>query len=282
MENQLIQERHGKLLVIKINNPKKKNALNKQTYQELAQILNTAGTDDSISIVALTGSGGVGSFYTSGNDVTQGLQGLTGDMEEYMQSSKQNIYNFVKAFVDFPKLLIAVINGPCLGIGMTTAALCDVVYASDTVSLLYKSIKNKFYLRLLPTQAYFHTPFTKLGLCPEGCSSYTFPKIFGPSKATEILLLNGNLSAEEALQYKFVSEIFHGNQELESKIWPKIKEFSKLLPGSLAAGKKVIRDAERSELLKALELECDVLYERWQSPEFFQAIQDFATRKSKL
>lgn len=94
--------------------------------------------------------------------------------------------------------------------------------------------------------------------------------------------MNENLSAEEALRYKFVSEIFHGNQELETKIWPRIIEYSKLLPGSLAAGKKVIRDAERSQLLQALELECDVLYERWQSPEFFEAIQNFATRKSKL
>lgn len=130
----LIQERHGKLLVIKINNPKKKNALNRQTYLELAHILNTAGTDDSISIVALTGNGGVGSFYTSGNDITQGANGIAGDFEAYMKSSKENIRNFVKAFIDFPKVLIAVINGPCLGIGMTTAALCDVVYASDTVS----------------------------------------------------------------------------------------------------------------------------------------------------
>lgn len=130
----LIQERRGKLLVIKINNPKKKNALSRQTYLELAYILNTSGKDDSISVVALTGNGGVGSFYTSGNDITQGAEAIAGDFEAYMKSSKENIYNFVKAFVDFPKVLIAVVNGPCLGIGMTTAALCDVVYASDTVS----------------------------------------------------------------------------------------------------------------------------------------------------
>lgn len=133
MESQLIQERHGKLLVIKINNPRKKNALNRQTYQELAYILNSAGKDDSISVVALTGNGGVGSFYTSGNDVTAAAN-IGNDFEAYMLQTKQNIYNFVRAFVDFPKVLIAVINGPCLGIGMTTAALCDVVYASDTVS----------------------------------------------------------------------------------------------------------------------------------------------------
>lgn len=109
-----------------------------------------------------------------------------------------------------------------------------------------------------------------------------FPKIFGPSKANEVLLFNKILTAHEALQYKFVAEIFNGNQELESKIWPKIKEYSQLPPGSLLAGKKVMRDAERQHLLQALKLECDTLYERWQSPEFFEAIQRFANRKSKL
>lgn len=79
-----------------------------------------------------------------------------------------------------------------------------------------------------------------------------------------------------------MSEIFHGNAELENQIWPKIIEFSNLYPGSLETGKKLIRDADRQQLLKALDDECDALYERWQSPEFFEAIQSFASRKSKL
>lgn len=90
------------------------------------------------------------------------------------------------------------------------------------------------------------------------------------------------MSVQEALQYKFVSELFHGNQELETKIWPRIIEFSKLPPGSLAAGKKLIRDADKLQLLQALKLECETLYERWQTSEFFEAIQNFANRKSKL
>lgn len=126
--NYLFQERHGKVLVVKVNNINKKNAWNREIYFELSQILNTAGTDDSISIVVLTGKGGVGSFYTSGNDLNQGAEAFS-DLETY----KETIYNFIKAFIDFPKILIAIINGPALGIGMTTAALCDVVYASDTV-----------------------------------------------------------------------------------------------------------------------------------------------------
>ncbi len=68
-----------------------------------------------------------------------------------------------EAYLGFPKPLIAAVNGPAVGMGVTTASLTDMVVASPSAS--------------------FHTPFAALGLPAEGCSSYNFPRLLGQANA---------------------------------------------------------------------------------------------------
>ena len=72
----------------------------------------------------------------------------------------------MNTFIHFKKPLIALVNGPCLGIMLTTLALFDLVFASD--------------------KATFAAPFTELALSPEGCSSFTFPRLMGQQKVMRV------------------------------------------------------------------------------------------------
>ncbi|KAJ1200769.1 hypothetical protein NDU88_004590, partial [Pleurodeles waltl] len=94
--------------------------------RELMQALEEAGRDDS-AITVLTGSG---DYFSSGNDLVSMLKFLAKGPEQRMVLFEDSI-KFVNVFVDFPKPLIAVVNGPAVGISVTILGLFDVVYASE-------------------------------------------------------------------------------------------------------------------------------------------------------
>lgn len=108
-----------------------------------------------------------------------------------------------------------------------------------------------------------------------------FPYILGRSKASETLLLGEPLTAAEAYQFNFVSRTFK-IEELDSVIWPKLQKYSELPSNALTQGKRLIKEGIVDNLLKANDSECQQLLQSFQHPEFFQAIMDFAQRKSKL
>lgn len=253
----LIIEQIGTVRRITINNPRKKNALNLQAYQDMAEQLNAADRDESVTVVVLMG---VGDFYSSGNDIS-GLLTNNQSIEDRLTTSNEKLYNMVKAFYSFSKLLIGVINGPAIGIAATTVILCDILYMEDT--------------------AYFYTPFSALGLCAEGCSSYTFPKLMGRSKASEMLLLNHRMSAQEALQFNVVAELFKMH-EFESKLWPRILQYGDLPIGSIKASKQLMKRFELEKLEQANRNEIETLTKRWATEEAMQAVMNFMTRKSKM
>uniref|UniRef100_A0A336M0Y5 CSON009794 protein n=1 Tax=Culicoides sonorensis TaxID=179676 RepID=A0A336M0Y5_CULSO len=246
--------------VITFNNPKKRNAISKDDYKKIADELNKAATDDSIKVVVLTGAG---NFYSSGNDLSALMKesSSTDNVETLLKDAIFDCMgNMTRAFYNFPKILIAVVNGPAIGITATTVALCDVIYCSKS--------------------AYFYTPFTKLGLCCEGCSSYTFPRILGNSKANEMLLLNHKMTADEALQFNFVSKVYEPAES--EKVWKEIEKLAELPLQSIITTKKLIKKYDLKILEEVNQMEATELCERFMSEEAIAAIINFNSRKSKL
>ncbi|XP_049862521.1 enoyl-CoA delta isomerase 2-like isoform X3 [Schistocerca gregaria] len=182
-ENLDVTQRKG-LLIITINRPNKKNAFSRKMYEGVTQILNDAAHNDEVSIVAFTGAG---DYYSSGNDLS-GYSDYEGASTGFNAKTTDTVKNMVTAFIDFPKILVAVVNGPAIGIAVTKLGLCDIVFASE--------------------KATFRTPFTILGLCAEGCSTYTFPRIMGTSKS---------LMANKKLMRKWDQDALHRANELESQ-----------------------------------------------------------------
>ncbi|XP_041488896.1 enoyl-CoA delta isomerase 2-like [Microtus oregoni] len=243
---------------IMFNRPSKKNAITLEMYQDIILALKNASTDNS----AITVFTGAGDYYCSGNDLTNfsGV-GVPGGMEEVANKGPKSLREFVNSFIDFPKPLVAVINGPAIGISVALLGLFDAIYASD--------------------MATFHTPFTSLGQCPEACSSYTFPKIMGSAKAAEMLLFGKKLTAREACAQGLVTEVFP-DSTFEKEIWTRLKAYAKLPQNSLRISKQLIRKDEKEKLHAVNAEECSTIKAMMLSEEYINAIKSFLSRKSKL
>ncbi|XP_072416550.1 enoyl-CoA delta isomerase 2 [Chiloscyllium punctatum] len=245
------------ITTILLNRPAKKNAISVLMYEEIMKALEQAAKDDS-TLTVMTGSG---DYYCSGNDLSNFTDIGPEGVEQKSKNSGELLKRYVSHYIDFPKPLIGVINGPAVGVAVTILGLFDAVYATD--------------------KATFHAPFSQLGQSPEGCSSYTFPKIMGTSKANEILLFNKKLTAAQACELGLVTEVFP-DSTFQKEVWKKLHAYAKLPKNSLAFSKQLIRGVEKEKLHAVNAQECERLVERWLSEECMNAIMGFFEKKSKL
>jgi peroxisomal 3,2-trans-enoyl-CoA isomerase len=236
---------------VTLNRPNKKNAITEQMYSEIEKALTVLSKDRSVKVCLLTGAG---DFYCAGNDLSNFsklMHPLT-----MAKRGREILEGFVNSFIVFGKPLVVAVNGPAIGIAVTTLGLCDHVFSSDN--------------------AYFKTPFAALGQAPEGCSSYTFPKIMGEKVANEVLWNGKVLDANEALKCGLIHSI-HPRDELDNVALAYCRELAAMPPHELGARRSALRQ-EQGIVAKLQEVniaECEVLQRKWVSKECFSALIKF-------
>lgn len=259
-QGDLVCSVEDKGMVVRFNRPSKKNSITLEMYDTMVGCLREAAERDDVHYLVLTGTG---DFFSSGNDLGNFMNRLkTGLPPDVLaKEAAELVRRYVAAFINFPKPAVALVNGPSIGVSCTVLGLFDFVYASD--------------------KAFFHTPFTMLGLSPEGCSSYTFPRAMGIARANRILMLNEQLSAQEAKACGFVTDVFpHDSFHEEAR--KRLQQLARLPPKSLQHSKALVREPLWADLHKANDRECDRLVERFVSEEAMQAVMDFFKHKGKL
>jgi peroxisomal 3,2-trans-enoyl-CoA isomerase len=194
------------------------------------------------------------SFYEDASDRVAALRDSTKKLETFLTS-----------FIDFPKPLMAGVNGPAIGITVTTLALADIVWCSQSAT--------------------FSAPFAVTAQSPEGCSSHLFPLIFGRSLANEILMLNRKLDAREALDRGLVSRIIPDvtGEEFLGKVTADLAQaIANFSTESMAATKSLIMNAEtKNHLKKVMREENAVLNKRMMTEEFTTFITKFMAKGKK-
>jgi len=174
--SEILIEQIDQTLHLTLNRPEKKNAITQAMYMTLANSLNAAAGDFAIRTVVISGNG---KAFTAGNDIMDFMN------EEITMSSP--VFHFLKVIHEFPKPLIAAVQGNAVGIGTTMLLHCDLVYAA--------------------ADALFAMPFVTLGLVPEAGSSLLFPRLVGHAKASEIFITGRSFGSAEALEMGLINSI---------------------------------------------------------------------------
>jgi len=218
--------------------------------------LKDSNDDSNTNVIVLTGTG---KFFCSGNDLGN-FMNVTDPMK-MAKDSRDLLMEYIDSYIYCKKPLVAIVNGPAVGISVTVLGLCDAVFCSD--------------------QSTFNSPFSSLGQSPEGCSSYTFPRIMGYAKASELLFFNQKITAAEAEKVGLVTAVIP-HDRLAEEAGKRVKDIASLPVKSLIYSKDLVRGRERDILHEVNVKECDRLQERWVSEDCANAIQKFFMRKSKV
>uniref|UniRef100_A0A914E707 Uncharacterized protein n=1 Tax=Acrobeloides nanus TaxID=290746 RepID=A0A914E707_9BILA len=249
----IILEKRGKTYWIIFNRPKRRNAINGQLYDILAEGLRQANDDPDVMMTIFTGTG---DFYSSGNDFSPEQMALIAENPDNGLKWK----HFVHQLIAHKKPLIALVNGPAIGIACTTLAIFDLVIASD--------------------KAYFLCPFTEFGICPEGTSSLTFAQLMGHTKAAQMILFAEKLNAHDAFTAGFVAKVIpdHKFREETEKL---IQKYTNLSASSMILSKSMMRRNQQKLLAETNEYEAETVKERVNSDETMELLLNrFA--KSKM
>ena len=212
------------VLSVTIDRPESLNSLTPRVLDGLADAFERAATDPRVRVARL---GGTGRGFSSGAGI--GVN-ETGDGHEPVETLIQ-ANRAVRAIVNLPRPVVAVVQGPTAGVGVSLALACDLVIASE--------------------KAFFLLAFTKIGLMPDGGASALVAASVGRARAMKMALLAERLPADEALAAGLVTAV-HPAGDLESEANKVIK---RLLAGpavAYAKTKHAINGATLSELDAAL------------------------------
>jgi 2-(1,2-epoxy-1,2-dihydrophenyl)acetyl-CoA isomerase len=243
--------RDGAILTVTLNRPDVLNALNRSVHAGLQAALRQAADDAGVRAVVITGAG-------RGFCVGQDLQEFRGGARDVAGNLRENYHPNVLAIRALEKPVIAAVNGPAAGAGLSLALACDVRIAADSAS--------------------FVPAFINLGLVPDSGGTWLVRRALGTSRAFEWLVTGRRLTAPEALQWGLVAEVVPAD-ELDARAHEIAQLFAAMPTRAVWETKRLLDAAETSSFDGQLELEARTQAEMVRSPDFGEGVGAFLEKR---
>jgi len=219
----------GMTATIKIDRPHVLNAVRFHTMTEIDEALDEIENDESIRVVVVTGAGT--RAFVSGGDIQVMAGGLT-----YVQTLTEvpKAQEVCSRIENFPKPVIARINGYALGGGTEIAMCCDLRIAVDTAKM--------------------GLPEIKLGIIPGYGGTQRLPRLIGIGRAKQLILTGEHISAQLALEYGLVNLVVP-MEELDRTVAEMARKLASYSPVALKMAKTAINNGLQADMKTALQIE---------------------------
>jgi enoyl-CoA hydratase/carnithine racemase len=177
-------EVQDQILTITLNRPDKLNAVSPAMIKEMMEAFDQADRDDQVRVVIVTGAGRA---FCAGADLGSNRADTWSYRAEKLEEHRDGGGTVTLKIFEMKKPVIAAINGPAVGFGITMTLPMDIRIASENAKIAFA--------------------FTRRGITPEACGTWFLPRIVGISRAAEWTLTGRLFSAQEALQNRLVSRV---------------------------------------------------------------------------
>src|SRR5262245_16966693 len=248
----LLIERAGRVCIITVNRPDKRNALNAAVRREVVEALAALRQDDECRVVVFTGSGD--KAFIAGADINEFAQRTPLEQRAVMHGRV-----LFEEIADFPKPTIAMINGFALGGGCEVALACDIRIAARSAKL--------------------GQPEIKLGLIPGGGGTQRLPRLVGPGQALRLIYSGDVISAEEAARIGLVDVLLE-DAELREKTLRLATSIAAHSPVALRLAKNAVRAALETPLNAGLRYERELFITAFASEDKREGVSAFLEKRT--
>ncbi len=248
---EVLTAREGAVLTITLNRPDVFNAFNAALHAGLRAALEAAG-DPEVRAVVITGAG---RGFCAGQDLKE-FQELSGSIRDRLE---QTYHPNIRLIRGLEKPVIAAVNGPCAGAGLSLAAACDIRIASDAAT--------------------FVPGFIGIGLVPDSGGSWFIHRLLGFARAFEWMTSNRKLTAAEAHAWGLVSEVVEAEQ-LPARAAELAAGYAEQPTRGIGLTKRLFEHAYDASLDEQLELEAELQQAATGTADFAEGVAAFLEKRA--
>src|SRR5215212_6928475 len=241
---------------ITLNRPDSLNAWTAEFGAELREAVNRDATDPSVRAVLITGAG---RGFSSGADLKEGFNPHPDDGMPNVAQTLHDVYHpIIVGIRELEKPVVAAVNGPAVGIGLSLALACDLILAAES--------------------AFFGLAFVNIGLMPDGGSTLFVPAAVGKVRSYQMAMLGERIDAQRALEWGLINAV-HGDDRLMDEANALVEQLAAGPTRSYASTKKALNKMLYPDMPGQLDLEAELQHALARSKDFTEGVAAFIEKR---